>query len=75
MGDEDDGLSGSLGDLQKEFLHGHPGLGIEGAEGFVHQQNAGIGGESGGDGHALLHAATQLVDIGILEVGEAYLAG
>ena len=51
-------------------LHELARLGVEAGEGLVHQQDVGIGGERPRQRHALLHAARQLVRIGVGEAGE-----
>ena len=46
-------------------------LRVERAEGLVHEQDVGAGGERAGDRDALPHAARDAVGIGVGEVGEA----
>ena len=64
MGDEEAGFLLLLPGFQQLGLELGPGLGIQGAEGLVHEQHLGIVGVGPGDGHPLLHAAgvaTQLL--------------
>ena len=65
VGNEQDGHVDIAPDLQQVGLHLGAGLGIQRAEGFIHQQHPGLHGQRAGDGHALLHAPGQLVGIGI----------
>ena len=60
----------TLPDGKQQFLHEAPGLGVEGAKGLVHQQDAGLQGQSPRYGHPLLHAAGQLERIAGREVQE-----
>ena len=53
------------------LLHGLASLGVEGAEGLVHQQNLGIEREDAREGDALLHAAGELGRVVVAEFGEA----
>ena len=46
-------------------------LGVERAEGLVHEQDARLVGEGAGDGDALFHAAGELVRIGVFEFRES----
>ena len=71
VGDEDDGDVDIFPDVEEVGLHLAAGLGIEGAEGFVHEEDAGLIGESAGDGDALFHAAGELLGVGGFEFGEA----
>ena len=43
---------------------------VERAEGLIHDQDARLIRQRAGDGHALLHAAGELVRIGVLELRE-----
>lgn len=57
VGDEKDS-SGVLGvDVEEEVLHFNASEGIEGAEGFVEEEDAGGAGEGSGEGGSLCHAA------------------
>ena len=72
VGDEDDGLAGGLPDPQEFVLELFAGLGVQGGERFVHQQDVRLVGEAAGDGHALLHAAGQLVRVAVLEARQPH---
>ncbi len=65
MGDEDDGALLDLRGVQNQVVHDFAGLCIEGAEGLVHQQDAGPAHQGAGNGDALLHAAGELIRIGL----------
>ena len=71
MGDEHHGQPGALPDLQQLVLQPLARHGVERAERLVHQHHLGVVGEHARDRDALLHAAGQLVRIG---VGEALQA-
>ena len=60
-------------DAEQQFLHVAAGLGVEGAEGLVHEDDAGAERQRAGDGHALLHAAGERIGVGLLEPGQAGL--
>ena len=66
VGDEDDGLLQRLLQLQQLVLHIAADQRVERAEGLVHQQQIGVGGQRAGQAHALLHTAGQLVGPGLL---------
>ena len=59
VGDQQNGEAGALPELQQEVLHRFADLEIQSPEGFIQQQDAGVGGQGAGDGHPLLHAAGQ----------------
>ena len=61
MGDEENGLAGLVLDAQQLALQDLAGLGVQRAEGLVHQQDGRVDGERAGEAHALLHAARELV--------------
>jgi len=71
VGDEDHRDPDLMPDLQQVFLHHRPGLRVQRAERFVHQQDARRVGQGAGDGHALLHAAGQGLRALVAERGEA----
>ena len=52
------------------FLQKLAGLGVDGAERFVHKQDRGIDRQRAGQSGALLHAAGELVRIMIFEIGQ-----
>ena len=52
-------------------LHQLAGLRVDAGEGLVHQQDLGLGRERPGQRHALLHAAGQLVRVGVGEAARA----
>ena len=68
MGDEQHGQAGALPDVEQLVLQALARHRVERAERLVHQHHLGVVGEHAGDRDALLHAAGQLVRIG---VGEA----
>ena len=70
VGDEEHGLSGGSAKSHQLFLQGQPRHGIDRGEGLVHQDHVGIGGPGARHGHALAHAARQLVRVALLEAGE-----
>ena len=51
--------------VQDEVVHDFARLRVERAEGLVHQQDFGPPHQRAGDGDALLHAAGQLVGVGV----------
>ncbi|CPQ27485.1 Uncharacterised protein [Bordetella pertussis] len=71
--DEHDGLVQLGLQLQQVVLHLAADQRVQGREGFVHQQDLGVGGQRPRQPHALLHPARQLVGILVLEAGQAYL--
>ena len=71
VGDEDDRLLELLLEFQQLVLHVTADQRVQGAEGLVHQQQVGVGGERAGEADALLHAAGQLVGPGLLPAGQA----
>src|SRR5258708_3158130 len=71
VGDEDDGLLGALPEERHFLLHRLARLGVERAEGLVHQEHLGIEGEHARERDALLHAAGELGGVVIAEFAEA----
>ena len=71
MGDKDDGFFASGPDFLEIAVELFAGHGVEGGEGFVHEEDAGVGGEGAGEGDALAHPAGEFVDIGVGVFGEA----
>ena len=67
VGDEEAGLLLLLPGVEQLLLQLGAGLGVQGAEGLIHQQHLGVDGIGPGDGHALLHAAGELLGIGLGE--------
>jgi hypothetical protein len=59
--------------LEQFLLHLAARERIERGEGLVHQQHARLHGQRAGDGHALLHAAGELVRMHVGEPGQAHL--
>ena len=57
--------------FEQHFLHRNAHLRVQCREGLVHQQDLGLDDERAGDGHALLHAAGQLLGIGFGEILQA----
>ncbi len=72
VGDEDDGNVDLAPELQQVRLHQCAGLGIERRERLVHQQDAGPVRQRARDRHALLHAARELVGVGVGEAGQTH---
>ena len=70
MGDEQHGRGGLIPDAQQQLLHVGARLGIQRAEGLVHQHRAGAQRKRSGDGHALLHASGKGVRVSLLEAGQ-----
>ena len=68
--DEDDGAPPVPPDVQHLALHALAGGLVEADERLVHEDEIGVGGEGTRDGHALLHAAGDLVRIVALEAGQ-----
>ena len=71
VGDEHDGLPRLPPDAQQLEVHELARHGVERAEGLVHQEQRRVVDERAGDGHALAHAARQLVRVLVLEALEA----
>ena len=71
MGDEDNRFLRLRPDAQELKLHEIPGLGIQGRERLVHQEDARIHRQSPGQVDSLLHAAGKLVGIVVFEAGQA----
>ena len=72
MRDVNDGLAGLAPHLGEQPLHVVAGEGVERGERLVHQQHGRIVGERARDGDALLHAARQMVRIGLDELVELH---
>src|SRR2546428_1475685 len=67
VGNEDDSLATlapNLLEVRVKLLSGH---GVQGSEGLVHEEHAGIRGQSAGQSHTLLHASRELMDVGAQE--------
>jgi len=73
VGDEENGLPGLAQKLLEVSVEPLAGECVQGAEGLVAQEHAGVEGEGPGQSHALLHAARELVDQGALEPAEVDL--
>src|SRR5271157_3234541 len=71
VGHEKDGGLRLPPEVQKQVLHVHPGHRVKRAEGLVHEDDARPQNQGLGDGHALAHAAGELVRILVLVVGDA----
>ncbi|MNL86796.1 hypothetical protein D3C87_2156590 [compost metagenome] len=52
------------------MLQAYAGEGVEGAEGFVEEQDLGLIDQRAGDGGALRHAAGKLMRVGVFEAFE-----
>ena len=72
VGDEDEGDARLLLDLLQLDLHVLAELQVQGTERLVEQQDAGLGHEGAGDGHALLLAAGETGDAALLEPGQRH---
>ena len=68
--DKDDGRAAAFPKPQQIVVQRHPGNLVECGEGFVEQQQIGVGHERAGDRDAHPHAARQLARISLLEPGE-----
>ena len=64
VGDEQDGLAEFVLDFHQLVLHLAPDERIEGGEGFVHQEDGGVGRQRPGKSHPLLHAAREMAGVG-----------
>ena len=73
VGDEEAGLLILLPGLQQLGLELGAGLGVQGAEGLVHEQHLGIRRIGPGDGYPLLHAAGKLLGIVVRKLGQVHL--
>jgi hypothetical protein len=67
VGDEDRGDVEIVVEADQPFAQFLADLGVDGAERFVEEEDAGLGGEGAGDGHALPLSAGQLVGKAPLE--------
>src|SRR5262249_15294781 len=65
--DEDDGLARFDGDAHELPLHAIARLGVQRAEGLVHEYDPGIRRERTRDGNALAHASRELAGFRLLE--------
>ena len=72
MGDEDNRAANLGFQRQKVIVQLLPGDFIKGGKGFVHQDQARIGHQRPGDGHAHFHAARQFAGIGMVEIGQPH---
>ena len=72
MGNQEYRLVGAPAHLQQQFLHLLTGKRIEGTEGFVHQQYAGVGSQRTGQAHALFLTAGQLPDPAFFKAGQIH---
>ncbi len=70
MGDEEHADRVLVPDLKQLELHELSSLGIQGAEGLVHQQDLRFGRERASQSSALLHASGELVRVTVLEALE-----
>jgi hypothetical protein len=71
VGEEHDGRAVGAVDLQEQVLQLFAGLGVEGTEGLVHQEEGGAADEGAGDGAALLHSAGELPGMAAGGAGQA----
>src|SRR4029077_9652282 len=63
VGDKDNGFAPRFPNALEIAIKLLAGEGIEGSEGFIHQEDAWIRGESAGQGDALFHSPRKLVDV------------
>src|SRR6266436_1185557 len=64
VGDKDNGFASRFPNALEIAVKLLAGESIEGSEGFIHQEDAGIRREGAGQGDALLHSPGKLVDVG-----------
>ena len=74
VGDEEHRAAGVAPDALELVVHDVAGHGVEGAEGLVHEQDVALLGQRAGQGHALAHAARELVGLAILEPAQLHQA-
>ena len=67
MRHENNGLAAGFPDALDVAVEVLAGQGVQRGEGFVHEQHAGVGGQSSGEGDALLHAAREFMNVGAFE--------
>ena len=68
MGDENYRAAGLRPDALQFVMQEVAGLRIQRSEGFVHQQNIGLGGQGAGQGHALPHSTRKLMSIAVFKL-------
>ncbi len=73
MGDHEHRQPGFPPQLQQQLMHVLANAGVEGAEGLVQQQHAGLHHQRLGDGQSLLHAAGELCRVLVQRMAEADL--
>src|SRR6266516_6338873 len=64
VGDKDNSFASRFPNALEIAIKLLAGEGIEGGEGLIHQEDARIRRQGAGQGHALLHSARKLVDVG-----------
>ena len=69
VGDEEDGLGDAVQEVAKHGLHLGAGDGVEGAEGLVHEEDGGVGGEGASEADALALASGELMGEAMGEAG------
>ena len=72
VGDQQHCQPSASPEVEEKILHRFANLQIQGTEGFIQQQDAGIGGKSTGNGHPLLHTAGEFARQFCGGVTEAY---
>src|SRR5882724_8958580 len=72
MGNEEDSGAGLTPQLQDLVAHEKPRLLIEGAEGFIKQDEARLQNQRTGDADALAHAAGELSRVGPREIAQTH---
>ena len=63
--DKNDRLSSCSPDLLQFLVQNVACLGIQSREGFIHQENFRVNGQCPRQGHALLHASGEFMDVGM----------
>src|SRR5215831_1771031 len=73
VSNKEDSTSGLLPDTQQQLLYFATCLGIQGAKGFIHQDDFGSYSQRSSNGNSLLHPSRKRLGIGLFETGKAYI--
>ncbi len=74
MGDDDGGAFGLYEEVAEHGLHFGAGEGVEGAEGFVHEEDGGLVDDGAGQADALALTSAELPGVAVEKVfGEAHM--